>query len=140
LARARDLIERIDSPESRSGNLHVVYLRNAQATRLAEVLRGALSGENGGGSADAGGLSSGGLSGGQLGNAAGALSGLNTGSAQGSGMGMGMGASANRNAGGGSGASPGALGGSDNNLMRPVAFSAGGATIQADPSTNTLII
>src|SRR3546814_4964665 len=30
---------------TRAGNLHVVYLRNAQASRLAEVLRGALSGQ-----------------------------------------------------------------------------------------------
>src|SRR5690606_3210018 len=47
LQLARELIERIDSPESRPGNLHVVYLRNAQATRLAEVLRGALGGQSG---------------------------------------------------------------------------------------------
>src|SRR5690606_17315505 len=44
---ARDLVERIDSPETQSGNLHVVYLRNAQATRLAEGLRGVLSGQDG---------------------------------------------------------------------------------------------
>src|SRR5690606_22435118 len=49
LRLARDLILRIDTPESRAGNLHVVYLRNAQATHLAEVLRGALSGRGGSG-------------------------------------------------------------------------------------------
>src|SRR5690606_22627018 len=49
LAQARNLIRRIDSPESGGGNLHVVYLRNAQATELAEVLRGALEGHAGSG-------------------------------------------------------------------------------------------
>ena len=43
---ARDLVRRIDSPESRPGNMHVVYLRNAQATQLANVLRGALTGQS----------------------------------------------------------------------------------------------
>nr|WP_323011317.1 secretin N-terminal domain-containing protein [Castellaniella sp.] len=51
LKQARDLILRLDTPESRTGNLHVVYLRNAQATHLAEVLRGALSGQGAAGSA-----------------------------------------------------------------------------------------
>src|SRR5690606_1484298 len=45
---ARDLIEHIDSPETQSGNLHVVYFRNARASRLAEVLRGVLGGQDGG--------------------------------------------------------------------------------------------
>src|SRR5690606_29029096 len=54
LKLARDLIRRIDSPESRAGNLHVVYLRNAQATHLAEVLRGALTGQGGSGASATG--------------------------------------------------------------------------------------
>src|SRR5690606_17748442 len=40
---ARDLIAKLDTSQSRPGNLHVVYLRNAQASRLAEVLGGLLS-------------------------------------------------------------------------------------------------
>ncbi|MGO1254730.1 MAG: secretin N-terminal domain-containing protein, partial [Alcaligenes aquatilis] len=52
---ARDLIRRIDSPESNKGNLHVVYLRNAQAVQLAEVLRAALTGQSGSGSTATGG-------------------------------------------------------------------------------------
>ncbi len=135
LERARDLIERIDSPESRSGNLHVVYLRNAQATRLAEVLRGALTGQSGG---DSGTSSSGGLSGTGLGGtgttSASGLAGLNTNNTSTLGMAGSQASSA------GQGALGSTLGSSDNNAMRPVAFSAGGATIQADPSTNTLII
>src|SRR5690606_27640239 len=51
---ARDLIRRIDSPESNKGNLHVVYLRNAQAVQLAEVLRAALTGQSGSGNASTG--------------------------------------------------------------------------------------
>src|SRR5690606_16898339 len=39
LELARNLIQRIDRPETGTGNLHVVYLRNAQATRLAEIGR-----------------------------------------------------------------------------------------------------
>src|SRR5690606_15137953 len=54
LKLARDLVRRIDSPESRAGNLHVVYLRNAQATHLAEVLRGALTGQGGSASSASG--------------------------------------------------------------------------------------
>lgn len=114
LSRARDLIESIDTPETRAGNLHVVYLRNAQATRLAEVLRGALSGQNSSDGASPEVQSSDSLSQG-LDSAALALDASLDSSTQ-------------------------ALSGSDNNAMRSVAFTAGGATIQADPSTNTLII
>jgi len=135
---ARDLIERIDRPETGTGNLHVVYLRNAQATRLAEVLRGALAGAQGsqGGMADDFG---GGLSGGlQNDNAGFNVPGLNTMSGSGPGM------SAATGAGMPSGfihPLGGAGGGNGRNMpQRSVAFTAGGATVQADPSTNTLII
>jgi general secretion pathway protein D len=48
LALARSLVERLDQPSSASasGNIHVVYLKNADATRLAAVLRAAMSGES----------------------------------------------------------------------------------------------
>ena len=42
---ARDLIRQLDSSQTDPDNLHVVYLRNAQATHLARVLRGVLTGE-----------------------------------------------------------------------------------------------
>ncbi|MBE0975039.1 type II secretion system protein GspD, partial [Escherichia coli] len=45
---ARDLIGKLDSVQSNPGNLHVVYLRNAQATRLAQALRGLITGDSGG--------------------------------------------------------------------------------------------
>jgi general secretion pathway protein D len=41
----RALIEKLDVPAKVSGNTRVIYLRNAEATKLAEVLRGLLSGE-----------------------------------------------------------------------------------------------
>lgn len=127
LKLARDLVRRIDSPESRAGNLHVVYLRNAQATQLAEVLRGALTGQGGSGASDSS------LLDGTLDDTGSALegafaAGLNTsatastGTASGSQRGVGA-------------SMPDFRGGN-----QAVAFSAGGATVQADPTTNTLII
>ncbi|CDM24315.1 General secretion pathway protein D [Castellaniella defragrans 65Phen] len=111
LKQARQLILRLDTPESRTGNLHVVYLRNAQASHLAEVLRGALTGQ--GGSTDA-------LDGPPL-SATQAQTGLPAAALSSS---QGEGAAA-------------ALPAAD---ARSMAFSAGGATIQADSATNTLII
>ncbi|WP_137892908.1 type II secretion system secretin GspD [Ramlibacter sp. 2FC] len=48
-AQVRALVERLDQPASpgtpASGNIHVVYLKNADATKLATTLRAALSAE-----------------------------------------------------------------------------------------------
>ena len=43
-AQARSLIEKLDRPSSESpaGNIHVVYLKNADATKLANTLRAAM--------------------------------------------------------------------------------------------------
>ena len=41
---AKTLINRLDQPSSEPGNIRVVYLRNAEATRLVQVLRGVLVG------------------------------------------------------------------------------------------------
>ncbi len=140
LDRARELIERIDNPDSGMSNMHVVYLRNAQASRLAEVLRGALGGAQGAGSTSNStidGSSMGSLSdtGDDMGNASG--TGL-PGQAMATGMSSSMGGQSNA-VGGSSGTmgGMGSLGGDEN---RSLAFTAGGATVQADPSTNTLII
>jgi general secretion pathway protein D len=132
LAQARNLIRRIDSPESGGGNLHVVYLRNAQATELAEVLRGALEGHAGSGDGNRAQVS------------------------DPNGLGELMDESLEQDGGalpvnsvGGAASMPGVAMldsmqaggiGSRTGRSQPVAFSAGGATIQADPSTNTLII
>ena len=131
LALARDLIRRIDRPETGTGNLHVVYLRNAQATHLAEVLRGALSGP---GAANQGRLADD-LMGGPL--AAPAFDDETGPGLTGAGM-------AGRNTAFDTPATSPMSGFSQplagGHGMRPVSFSAGGATVQADPSTNTLII
>lgn len=50
-ARIRSLAATLDTPSSQPGNMHVVYLRNADATRMAEALRGLLGGQTGQGSA-----------------------------------------------------------------------------------------
>ena len=39
LARLRNLVAMLDSPTSAAGNMHVVYLKNAEAVKLAETLR-----------------------------------------------------------------------------------------------------
>ncbi len=59
LASVRALIERLDKPGvgGPAGMIHVVYLKNADATKLASVLRAAFGG--GGGSTGGGGFSSG---------------------------------------------------------------------------------
>ncbi|MCV0439890.1 MAG: type II secretion system secretin GspD [Hydrogenophaga sp.] len=51
LALVRSLVARLDQPssENMSGNIHVVYLKNADATSLATTLRAALAGQVGGG-------------------------------------------------------------------------------------------
>jgi len=41
----RSLVAKLDVPAKIGGNTHVVYLRNAEATKLAEILRGLLTGE-----------------------------------------------------------------------------------------------
>ncbi|MGI9132605.1 MAG: type II secretion system secretin GspD, partial [Rhodoferax sp.] len=47
VALAKSLIQRLDQPAAQSdmGNIYVVYLKNADATKLAATLRAALSGE-----------------------------------------------------------------------------------------------
>ncbi|QJI29500.1 type II secretion system secretin GspD [Pseudomonas sp. ADAK18] len=129
---ARNLIYKLDNAQSNPSNMHVVYLRNAQAGKLAQSLRGLLTGESESGTSDngrsklssMGGSTQGGQ--GSTQNSSGTPTG--SGSSSGSG-GYGQGASASSS----QGASPSA---SDQNT----AFSAGGVTIQADATTNTLLI
>ncbi|SDX56006.1 general secretion pathway protein D [Pseudomonas syringae] len=130
---ARSLIYKLDNAQSNPSNLHVVYLRNAQAGKLAQALRGLLTGENDSSAASdttRSTLSSMGATG-------------TTNSGQGNGAptsggtsGMGVGTSGyNQSA----GASPGAVAGNQQ-ADQNTAFSAGGVTIQADATTNTLLI
>ncbi|MHB1591028.1 MAG: type II secretion system secretin GspD, partial [Sulfuricella sp.] len=45
IMRARAIIAGLDVATSAAGNIHVVYLKNADATKLAQTLRGIMSGE-----------------------------------------------------------------------------------------------
>ena len=47
LMRVRQLVAMLDSPTSAAGNIHVVYLKNAEAVKLAEILRAIYAGESG---------------------------------------------------------------------------------------------
>ncbi|TMH08458.1 MAG: type II secretion system protein GspD [Betaproteobacteria bacterium] len=44
VARARSLIEQLDSPGRPGGNIFIIYLRNAEAVRVAQTLRALFSG------------------------------------------------------------------------------------------------
>ena len=128
---ARNLIYKLDNAQSNPSNMHVVYLRNAQATKLAQSLRGLLTGESDAGVSDEarGKLSAMG------GNS---KTGQGTGSAQNS-SGTSTGSVAQSGYGQTSGASSGTSSGST--ASEPdTAFSAGGVTLQADATTNTLLI
>lgn len=128
---ARDLIMKLDAQQNRAGNLHVVYMRNAQATRIAEVLGGLLAGQAN--SAPGAANTAGGTGAGQAGARPQNTAGNNMAQA-----GLGMS--------GGSGSGKGGLSGEQERIAREdggtqaVSYSAGGATIQADPATNSLII
>lgn len=148
---ARDLIMQLDDVQADPDNLHVVYLRNAQATHLAEMLRGLLTGDSGtaaqGGDADAavraalgsggmlsgGGQGSGNNSGGTANSTSGAATTIpNTANTSGIGGSQRSGLNAQGSYGGPTGQGTGG--------QNSVAFSAGGVTVQADSTTNTLII
>lgn len=45
LDRVRDLVEKLDTETGTLGNMHVVYLKNAEAVKLAQTLRAVLSGD-----------------------------------------------------------------------------------------------
>ena len=46
LSRVRQLVAMLDTPTSAAGNIHVVYLKNAEAVKLAEILRAIYTGES----------------------------------------------------------------------------------------------
>ena len=45
LTRIRSMLKGLDTPAAAGGGIHVVYLRNSEATKMAETLRGLLAGE-----------------------------------------------------------------------------------------------
>ncbi|PIT79704.1 type II secretion system secretin GspD [Limnohabitans sp. JirII-31] len=113
LALVRALIEKLDQPgsSSPSGNIHVVYLKNADATKLAATLRAAVSGGTGSSASPS-------LSTGNSSAMASQPPGMNSGTG-GSSAGSSMGST---------------LGSSSSNA------STTGGQIQADTATNSLII
>ncbi len=128
VAQVRALVQKLDQPplpgsSAASGNIHVVYLKNADAAQLATTLRAAMSA---GGSALSG-------SGGSAGGASRSQStGLpQTGAGAGGGIGAGVGGSGG---GGGLSSSGGQLGGASSTGPST------GGQIQADTATNSLII
>ncbi|GGE86416.1 type II secretion system secretin GspD [Massilia psychrophila] len=120
---ARSLIAKLDQPTAEAGNVHVVYLKNADATKLAQTLRAVVSSDTSapatqqgtqGGSVPSGTQGTGGGAGGQQQQ--------QSGGSLGGGGGSSLNAqSPGQTTGGGSGA-------------------AGAGFIQADVATNTLII
>ncbi|WGS49894.1 type II secretion system secretin GspD [Paraburkholderia sp. D15] len=147
LAAAKTLAKELDAPTTMPGNIHVVPLRNADATKLAKTLRGMLGKGDTGSSAssnDANSFNQNGNSGGggfgsnSTGNSgtpplpSGGLGG--GGSLGSSSLGSGSGGSGGYGA-GGNGNSSGLLGGDkDKDDNQP------GGMIQADSASNSLII
>ena len=133
---ARDLIFKLDNAQNSAGNLHVVYLRNAQADKLAQSLRGLLTGESDSASSDGTRalLSGGGMLTGGNGNGVNGTSGTPQGNSN-------RGANSSQGHNGlGAGSTPNGYGNGLAQGEQGTAFSAGGATIQADKTTNTLLI
>ncbi|MET0508117.1 MAG: type II secretion system secretin GspD, partial [Burkholderiaceae bacterium] len=127
---ARSLVERLDMPASgEQANMRVVYLRNAEAVKLVEVLRGVLAGDS------------------TTGGGAGGLGGLQSRTQQQSPLQQqSMFQQQNQSQFGGSSGSSFNQGtqplqqGQQQQQQGPVTINAGGAIIAADPSTNSLII
>ncbi|WP_330206103.1 type II secretion system secretin GspD [Pseudomonas sp. AM14(2022)] len=132
---ARNLIYKLDNAQSNPSNLHVVYLRNAQAAKLAQALRGLLTGESDSGTSDSARsvLSAMGSNGNNNGGSS-AQSGTQT--SGNTSTTSSTGSTGGSYAQGSSSTSSGGNQASEQN----VAFSAGGVTIQADATTNTLLI
>jgi len=45
VARVRDLVEKLDVETTVPGNMHVIYLKNAEASKVAQTLRSVMSGD-----------------------------------------------------------------------------------------------
>src|SRR5450830_477537 len=121
---AKSLISKLDQPTTQLGNVHVVYLKNADATKLAQTLRSVVTSDGtaaGGQQNNAGNLNNQGLS----------NQGLNSSSNSGGINSTGLGGNTQNGTSGGASLNNG-----------PQQLSSGGAAgfIQADASTNTLIL
>ena len=124
VALVRALVAKLDQPTAlgsngNAGNIYVVYLKNADAAKLAVTLRAAMAANTPSGAASSGGSSTGTTTTTASTNTGGGLSGSNSNSSStGSGM---------------SGGPSGSLGGGSSQPST-------GGPIQADPATNSLII
>ncbi len=123
---AKSLIAKLDQPTAQAGNVHVVYLKNAEATKLAETLRSVVSGD--GGSSSSSQSNSGSLS---------SLGGAGNSNSQ---MGQsGLGSSSQSGTGQSGPSNPALQSGSRSGSQSSGAGGSAGY-IQADATTNTLII
>jgi len=120
-ARARTLIEQLDTPGRPGGNMFIVYLKNADAARVAQTVRALLSGGS-----DAGTISTAGPS--VIGNQLGSATAANAGSGNVSGS------SASSPTPTANNANPFSGGSNSGGAM------SGGLSIQADVANNALII
>ncbi|SAK40054.1 type II and III secretion system protein [Caballeronia fortuita] len=137
LAAAKQLAQKLDAPTSQPGNMHVVALRNADATRLAKTLRGML-GKGSGSSDNTSNNSSNtfGQSGGGLGNSSMSTGTSGTPPLPGGLGGSGSGSSNNPMS-GGTGSKDSSF---SSNKDNDSGNDQGGGMIQADAATNSLII
>jgi general secretion pathway protein D len=122
---AKSLIAKLDQATTEKGNIHVVYLKNADATKVAQTLRAVVSQDTSATQTTQQGTSGGSIQAGAQG--AGGAGGLGGGQ-QGQQGSTGLGGTSNTFGQGGQGASVGGGGGQ------------GSGFIQADASTNSLII
>jgi general secretion pathway protein D len=129
---AKSLIAKLDQPTAELGNIHVVYLKNADASRVAQTLRAVVSQDASAVPVQQQGTAGGSI---QSGTAGGTGTGTGTGTATGTG-GLGSQQQSSIGAGG--------TGGTFAQQSQATAGGAGGGQgsgfIQADASTNSLII
>ncbi|MDE2344124.1 MAG: type II secretion system secretin GspD [Betaproteobacteria bacterium] len=132
-SQIRSLVEKLDTPTVQPGNIWVVPLKNAEAAKLAQTLRGIVSADGSAitssdsqsfSSSGSGGISTGGTSGASTPGTPGALPGGTSGSS--------LSSTAASPLGGGSTMKTSAAGGSGGSIPAGM--------IQADPSTNSIII
>ncbi len=118
-ARARQLVNELDTAGRAGGNMFIVYLKNAEAVRVAQTLRAMLTGQ------ESSNATSGGLS-----------------SQYGSSQGMGSASNASPSSTQSSTQGPNSAQAAPFTPASPGngAFSAGGATISADSASNSLVI
>ncbi|MGN6389480.1 MAG: type II secretion system secretin GspD, partial [Burkholderiaceae bacterium] len=130
---AKSLIAKLDQPTALPGNIHIVYLRNADAVKLAQTLRSVVTADTASlsqsGSSSSNSFSQNGGGGSAFGNSTnGSSSSMSSNSS-----------SAGLLGGGSSGLGSSNANGPSSSSSLSAAGGAGGF-IQADPSTNTLII